>query len=83
MRDMPMGCKALHVSARFVLHETPGLFLPCSFEFSLSTMLSFKFAVDLSSNNASKIGLVTVQCSQKYCCIKFYSIEDKEIRLET
>ena len=42
MRDMPIGRKTLHVSGRFVFHEALGLFLTCSLEFSLSTMLSFE-----------------------------------------
>ena len=51
MRDMPIGSKTFHVSVRLVLHEALGLFLTCSLESSLSTMLSFKCAVDFSSTN--------------------------------
>ena len=50
MHDMPIGRKTLHVSVKFILHEVLELFLTCSLEFSLSTMLSFKCVVDFSSN---------------------------------
>ena len=67
MSDMPIGRKALYVSVRFVLHVALGLFLTCSLEFSLSTMLSFKCAVDflVIITNSSKSRRVTVQMSSK------------------
>ena len=65
MHDMPFGCKAHHVSVRFVLHEALGLFLTCSLEFSLSTMhAQFKVSsvpsIFLVVNNLSKLCRVTV-----------------------
>ena len=67
MRDMPIGRKTLNVSVRFVLHEALGPFLTNSLEFSFSTMLSFKCAVDFFSNgNSSKIHrCVRVSCPPK------------------
>ena len=65
MSDMLIWRKTLHALVRFVLNEALGLFLTCSLEFSLSTMLSFKCAVDFSSNDLSKIRRITVQLSTK------------------
>ena len=64
-----IGRRTLRVPVRFVLHEALGLFLTRSLEFTLSTMFSFKCAVDFSSNNSSKIRhRVTVQLSIKSAC---------------
>ena len=88
VHDMLIGLKHF----MFQLHlfsEALGHFLICSLEFSLSTMLSFKCAVDFSSNKQLE---QTSSChstdvlqkrSQKSCRLDFYSIEDKEICLET
>ena len=79
---------ALHVSVRIVLYEALGLFLTCS-QVSLFTMLSFKCAVDFSSNKQLEQNLlfhgtdVLQKRLQKSCHLYFYSIKDKEIRLET
>ena len=90
MRDMPFGRKSFHVSVRVALHEALGLFLTCSLEsVCLLCSVSSVPSIFLVTNNSSKIRCFTVhnnvlqKCSQKSCHLYFYSIKDKEIRLET